>query len=185
MIAWCVMDQGRIERVHVRSQLGFTLIEMMITVAVIAILALIVVPTFFKESRKTKSASEVTPMMAELAVREEQYKSDNGAYLAAATCPATTTAAGTAASSCITAGTPGSEWYQLRVNPVESLLRCTYEVVVGNTSGTSVVAFGFTSPAFNWFYVLATCDMDGDSTKDATYFMSSVDSKMQSVNEGF
>lgn len=179
------MDQGRIERVRVRSQLGFTLIEMMITVAVIAILALIVVPQFFKESRKTKSASEVTPMMAELAVREEQYKSDNGVYLAAATCPATTTAAGTAAASCIVAGSPGSEWYQLRVNPVESLLRCTYDVVVGTTSGTSVAAFSFTSPPFNWFYVLATCDMDGDATKDATYFMSSVDSKVLKINEGY
>ena len=179
------MDQGLIERVRVRSQLGFTLIEMMITVAVIAILALIVVPQFFKESRKTKSASEVTPMMAELAVREEQYKSDKGVYLTAAACPATTTAAGTAASSCITAGTPGSEWYQLRVNPVESTLRCSYEVVSGDTAGTSVAAFSFTSPGFNWFYVLATCDMDGDTTKDAQYFMSSVDSKVLKLNEGY
>jgi prepilin-type N-terminal cleavage/methylation domain-containing protein len=179
------MDQGLIERVRVRGQLGFTLIEMMITVAVIAILALIVVPQFFKESRKTKSASEVTPMMAELAVREEQYKSDKGVYLAAAACPATTTAAGTAAAACITAGSPGSEWYQLRVNPVESMLRCSYEVVSGDTAGTTVAAFSFTSPGFNWFYVLATCDMDGDSAKDAQYFMSSVDSKVMKINEGF
>ncbi len=179
------MDQGLIKRVRVRGQLGFTLIEMMITVAVIAVLALIVVPTFFKESRKTKSASEVTPMMAELATREEQYKSDRGSYLVSPACPATPSAAGVAAATCITAGSPGSEWYQLRINPVESTLHCSYEVGAGDTAGTTVTGFTFTSPGFNWFYVLATCDMDNDSAKDAQYFMSSVDSSIQKLNEGY
>jgi prepilin-type N-terminal cleavage/methylation domain-containing protein len=179
------MDQGLIERVRVRSQLGFTLIEMMITVAVIAILAMIVVPQFTKESRKTKSATEIAPMFAELSVKEEQYKVDRGVYLDAATCPATTSPSGSPAVACITAGTPGSDWYQLRVNPPEQTLRCTYEITTGTTSGVvdPIVGFTFTAPAANWYYILATCDMDGNAG-DATYFMSSVDATLQKQNEG-
>jgi len=179
------MNQGLIERVGVRDQRGFTLIEMMIVVAVIAILALVVVPSFFKESRKTKSASEISPMFAELMIREEQYKVDNGVYLDVAACPSPASAQGNPASACITAGTPGSEWYQLHVNPPEATLYCSYVVVQGNTAGTSVSPYVFTSPAMNWFYILATCDMDGDSATDSTYFASSIDSKIQKVNEGY
>lgn len=184
VIRWIVMDQGLIVAARARRQRGFTLIEMMITVAVIAVLALIVVPQFFRESRKTKSATEVAPMFAELSVKEEQYKVDRGAYLDAATCPATPSAQGNPASACVTSGSPGSEWYQLRVNPPENTLRCTYEVVTGTTSGVvDPGGFTFTAPTANWYYILATCDMDGQPG-DSTYFTSSIDSTIQKQNEG-
>ncbi len=174
------MDQGLIGRVRVRGQLGFTLIEMMITVAVIAILALVVVPQFFKESRKTKSASEIHPMFAEISIREEQYKVDNGAYLTAPTCPASPSSTGVAASTC------AADWATLRINPPESTVRCSYEITVGTTAGTNNPGgFNFTSPAFDWYYILATCDMDGNSARDSTYFTSSMDSQIQKLDEGY
>ena len=74
-------------RDRLREQ-GFTLMEVMITVAIIAILAAIAVPVFTKQSRKSKASSEANAVFAELSVREEQYKLENGAYLTAAACPA-------------------------------------------------------------------------------------------------
>ncbi|NVB79597.1 MAG: prepilin-type N-terminal cleavage/methylation domain-containing protein, partial [Kofleriaceae bacterium] len=48
---------------------GFTIVELMVVVAIIAVLAAIVVPTFTKESKKSKAKSEVGAMFAELGVR--------------------------------------------------------------------------------------------------------------------
>jgi prepilin-type N-terminal cleavage/methylation domain-containing protein len=175
------MDQGLIERERVRSQLGFTLIEMMITVAVIAVLALIVVPQFFKESRKTKSASEIAPMFAELSIREEQYKVDNTGYLSTITCPATPSAQGNPTTTC----EAQADWIALKVAPSETKLFCSYTVTAGAGAGTTVAAFGWTSPAGSWYYIEATCDMDGNTATDSMYFTSSSNTEIKKLNEGF
>jgi len=165
------------------SQRGFTLLEVMIVCAIVVVLAKIAIPSFFGESRKAKSDSEVAAMFAELSVREEQYKVDNAVYLAAAACPATTSASGSSSSACL--GT-GMTWTTLRVSPPESTLRCSYLIVQGDgaASVTNPSGFTFTSPPQQWFYILATCDMDGSSSVNATYFTSSVDSSIQSQNRG-
>ncbi|MDB4959443.1 MAG: hypothetical protein JWO36_7012 [Myxococcales bacterium] len=161
---------------------GFTLIEMMITVAIIALLAGIAVPAFFGESRKSKAKSEVGAMFGELTVREEQYKLENGTYLTAAACPATASASGQSPASCIAATMP---WNTMRVQIQEAKLFCSYAITAGTGTGTSNPSgFTFTSPSGAWFYVIATCDMDNSSTLDATYFMSSVDATMQKQNDG-
>ena len=59
---------------------GFTLLEMMVTVAVISILAAIAIPSFFGETRKAKAAAEVQPMFNDLRIRLEQYLQENGVY---------------------------------------------------------------------------------------------------------
>ena len=171
----------RFNAAKLRAQRGFTLIEMMIVVAVIAILAIVVVPTFFRESRKTKGATEVTPMFAEISIKQEQYKVENGLYLDTTECPTATSPAGLPASTC----TAAVDWVALRINPPEAVIRCKYDVEVG--TGVGVVnpnGFVFTAPAANWFYILATCDMDGSGPPDATYFTSSVDTAIQKLNEG-
>jgi hypothetical protein len=58
--------------------------------------------------------------------------------------------------------------------------------VVGTGTGTNnpVAGFTFTSPAGSWYYALATCDMNSSATVNSTYFTSSVDSNIQSRNEG-
>lgn len=161
---------------------GFTLVEVMITVAVIAVLAAIAIPQFTRETRKSKATSEVNAMFAELALRQDQYKLENGVYLAATACPATTVPAGTIATSCSATGGP---WAPLRVRLPSDKLFCTYTITVGNGAGTSgPTGFTFSSPPGVWFYILATCDGDGDATQNAQYFVSSTSSAVQKLNEG-
>jgi prepilin-type N-terminal cleavage/methylation domain-containing protein len=182
VIPWTVMDQGPIAVTPARDQRGFTLIEMMIAVAVIAILAIIVVPTFFRESRKVKSATEIQPMFAEMSTKEEQAKVNGGLYLTADTaCPGTASSTGNPSAPC----TSSAQWVALRINPPVQTLYCSYVIEIGSGAGTSDPSgFQWDSPAADWYYIIATCDMDGDSTGYSTYFMSSSDPKIQKQNEG-
>lgn len=63
---------------------GFTLIELMITVAVISILATIAYPSYAEYMRKTRRAEGRTAMM-ELLQQQERYMTQNNTYLAIAT----------------------------------------------------------------------------------------------------
>src|SRR5687768_5712813 len=111
-----------------KTQSGFTLLELMIAVAVIGVLAAIAIPHFSSESRRAKADTEIAPMFAELAVRQEQYKVDNGRYLTAAACPATPKSAPQTADACVAAGQP---WNTLRVLLPTSTLRCSYAMTTG------------------------------------------------------
>ncbi|MGE0395767.1 MAG: type II secretion system protein [Kofleriaceae bacterium] len=163
-----------------RGKRGFTLIEMMVTVAIIAILAAIVVPQFTRETRKSKASTEVGAMFGELAVRQDQYKLENGAYLTTAACPSAPVTAGQDASSCLT-----SEWSALRVRLPQEKLACSYEMVAGVGTGTdNPSGFTFASPAGSWFYIIATCDGDNRSATNAKFFTSSTSSELQKQNEG-
>jgi prepilin-type N-terminal cleavage/methylation domain-containing protein len=175
MVVWETMRRRRHEK-------GFTLIEVMVTVAVIGVLALIAIPVFTKESRKSGASSEVSAMFGELAVRQEQYRLENGTYLATAACPSAPSAQAQDASPCIA---PGTDWARLRVRLPTETLRCSYVTEVGSGTGTdNPDGFTFSSPPGSWFYIIATCDMDGDGATTSKYFVSSVDSKIQSQNEG-
>ena len=167
-----------------RHERGFTLLEMMIAVAVIAVLAIIAVPAFFKEGRKVKADTEVNAMFAELTTRLEQWKVDNGTYRDAAACPATPSATGVASTTCTGAG---SDWELLRVNPPESTLRCSYQVVSGLPGDAATIPVGFTWTApvsMSWYFVVATCDMDQSAAKNATFFIASTDARIQKQHEG-
>jgi type II secretory pathway pseudopilin PulG len=152
----------------------------MVTVAIIAVLAMIAVPSFTKESRKSKGSSEVSEMIAEISVREEQYRTENGGYLAAPACPAAPATRGQDASACIASGTP---WDQLRLR-IPERLHCSYEIVAGDGSGTvDPLGFTFSSPDEPWYYVVATCDLDGQPG-DSRYFYASTSNSRQVQNEG-
>lgn len=62
-----------------RRQQGFTLLELMIVVAVIAILATIALPTFSEYIRKGKR-SEGAATIGDIQLREERYRADNPTY---------------------------------------------------------------------------------------------------------
>ena len=164
-----------------KRQAGFTLIEMMFVVAIIAVLAALAIPQFMSDSRKTKTSSEVMAFFAELGSKQEQYKVENGVYLATAACPSTTSTTGQAVTGCVTTGQP---WAPLNVKLPTTNAYCKYTTTVGtsNTVGPTVsvgaATFNFTAPNASWYYLVAECDMDGDATT-TKFFTSSVDSTIQ------
>ena len=168
-------------------QAGFTLLEMMIVVTLVAVLAAIALPSFASETRKSKGDSEVAAFFAELTVREEQYAVENGKYLSTsggetATFPATVSPTTQAL------GTLPATWQSLRVRTPESSVRCGYTVVAGTRTdpagSIATTTFGYTPPNKNWFYVLAHCDLDGNTATDSYYFISNDDATIQKSNPG-
>lgn len=63
-----------------RQQLGFTLIELMVTVAILAMLIGIAVPTYNEQMRKTRRAV-AQGVLADLAQCMERYHTTNGTYV--------------------------------------------------------------------------------------------------------
>jgi prepilin-type N-terminal cleavage/methylation domain-containing protein len=168
-------------------QSGFTLLELMIVVTIVAVLAAVALPSFTSDARRAKGDAEVSAFFAELKIREEQYAIENGRYLATgasetATFPATPTAAAQ------TLGTLPTLWQTLKVRTPESSARCGYVVIAGTSTdaaGTMATStFAYTTPAKNWFYVLAHCNLDGDSAVDSYYFISNDNAKIQKSNHG-
>jgi type IV pilus assembly protein PilA len=71
-----------------KSKKGFTLIELMIVVAIIGILAAIAIPNFVRFQLKAKS-TEGKVNLAGIRTAEEAYFSEFGSYIAAVVTPAT------------------------------------------------------------------------------------------------
>ena len=62
-----------------RQQRGFTLIELMIVVAVIAVLAAIAVPNYLEQSRKGRRA-EASRAVGEFQLAMERWRAENPSY---------------------------------------------------------------------------------------------------------
>jgi prepilin-type N-terminal cleavage/methylation domain-containing protein len=175
-----------------RGQGGFTMIEVMIVVAVIAILAAVVIPSWLKEGRKGKADPEIRAMFSEISIKEEQYKSEQGgSYLALPLCPNPMVSSGTD----MTTGTcfAAADWKKVNVAPTETTIRCNYVVTVGAAGVTPTVtgtATGFTLPSnvatyvSPWYYIVGQCDMDGQGGTLSTFFTASWDQSIQKQNYG-
>jgi type IV pilus assembly protein PilE len=185
-------------------QAGFTLIELVVTVAVIGILAAIALPSFFGESRKARASTEVQPMFNDLRVRLEQYMQENGIY--PATIGEDTLYPPTLLPPRpwdLTVNALPLTWQALkvRISGIDQLW-CSYTwatglandntnrgvMAAGSATSNPQAGFGFSAPSTDWYYLLAKCDMDGQN--DGTpatyswYFTSSVDATIQKLNEG-
>ena len=64
-----------------RRSRGFTLIELMIVVSIVTVLAMIAIPSYNSQIRKSRR-SEAKSALLDLAAREERFMSTNGAYTA-------------------------------------------------------------------------------------------------------
>ncbi len=98
-----------------RPAAGFSLIELMVTVAVAATLAVIVIPTYQSQIRKSRRTEARTAVM-DLATREERYYSVNNDYSQSAV--QLGYAAPGAADAQINGMSVGSGYYTVTVNNV-------------------------------------------------------------------
>ena len=178
-----------------RREAGFTLVELLVTVAVISILAAIAIPSFFGETRKMRATAEVTPMFNDLRIRMEQYLQERGVY------PDTLTESGLYPTDSPDARLHALQplpdtWKALNIRISGSdEVRCGYTWVSSRTGGAGPNAgnvgpkaqatpFSFVPPDNDWYYLLAKCRMDPSHTGYSWYFTSSVNSKIFSDNEG-
>ncbi len=165
------------QRREIARQSGVTLVELMIVVAIIGILAAVAVFMFSKSAAKAR-ASEVPAMFAELRIKQEGYHLENGVYLSTGAyyprAPASLTADAAAFYPLPAAPSP---WRALRINSDKDSVYCSYKAVAGtpsDTPGAEANAFGFTgTQPTNWFYMLAQCELDGDTSQHSTYFAQS------------
>jgi len=74
-----------------RKHAGFTLVELMIVVAIVAILAAIAIPSYLRFQSKAKTA-EATNNLGAIRTAEETYRAENDGYLV---CTASPTGGGT------------------------------------------------------------------------------------------
>lgn len=167
---------------------GFTLVELMVAVAIIGILAAVAIPQFTKTTRKARGA-EVNAVFAELRQRQEEYHLANGVYFSTGTAETDifpTNPIKTAQS----VSSPPASWTSLKVRLTNTTLYCGYVVIAGNAGsavglGTKAAEFGLsTAPTTDWYYLLARCNLDGSTTRDGYYFSWSGDTKVQKQNEG-
>jgi prepilin-type N-terminal cleavage/methylation domain-containing protein len=157
------------------QQRGFTIIELLVVVAIVAILASVAVFMFSKTANEAQVKSEVPAMITEFKLKQERYYVENNSYVSGAEgtmFPATP--AGTDQANSI--ASPPTEWTDLRLDPGKAALWCSYVTVAGpagngSNIGTIANSFGLTAaPTTDWFYVIAECDTDGKGAPNARYF---------------
>ena len=175
--------------VAVRREAGFTLIEILIAVAIIGILVGLAVVGFSKQTRKARGA-EANAMFAAIRTAQESYHLENGTYYSTASNEANTWPTTPTKTAQALLPMP-AEWTTLRIRPSHDRVYCGYVTIAGvanSATGIGALAQGFglaNAPATDWYYILAKCDLDGSSTRDSYYFTWSGDTRVQKLNEGY
>lgn len=136
---------------------GFTLIELMITVAVISILAAVALPAYNDYVRRGKLA-EAHSQLADLRVKMEQWFQDNRSYLNGAACGVAMPSGGDIKFFTYTCPAPTATTYTLTATGIASqgLDGISYSITESNvksttvTGGSAMANAGYVSNANCW-----------------------------------
>ena len=152
-------------RKSMKSEKGFTLIELMIVVAIIGILAAIAIPNFLSYQKKAKT-SEAKVNLGAIRTSEESYKAENDAYLNCAAYPgaAPTSAkqswvvADSGGFNTIGFAPSGNVYYQYAVDTAAASQAALADGFAGAATGAGPVA----APVLG-FKATAEGNLDGDA----------------------
>lgn len=129
-----------------RSARGFTLVELMVTVAVISVLAAVAVPQY-KDYVTRGRIPDATSALASKAVMLEQFFQDNRTYVNAPACASDTTTSRYFTFSC-TASNATS--YTLSATGSGAMANFTYTVNQAGAKATTSVPTGWTTSSTCW-----------------------------------
>jgi type IV pilus assembly protein PilE len=136
-------------RLRIYQQAGFTLIELMVTVAIVAILAAVAVPAYTDYVTRGK-IPEATSTLASMRIQMEQYYQDNRNYNADdASCGVSNPASGNFSYSC----TGTNQTYKIVATGVASrgMTGFSYSIDQAGTRKTEDLPDGWgTPPASCW-----------------------------------
>jgi prepilin-type N-terminal cleavage/methylation domain-containing protein len=176
---------------------GFTLVELMIVVAIISVLA-VVAGTAYRKYMDAGRKSEVYALMGEFRAKEEAYRAEYNTYLGTGTDEVADLypkllGKGKEPSPKVVAPLPAL-WGQLGINPGRQQLYCGYVAIIGNPNVAPAGANGSallappptnTPPTVAWWYVNAQCDndSDGNSAHNANFTTGSTSNVVVTQNE--
>ena len=123
-----------------KTQSGFTLIEVMITVAIVSIISMVALPSYQDYVVRGK-IPDATSNLAIKRVQAEQFFQDNRSYVGAPACTADTTSSQYFDFSCtgVTAAV-----YTLQAVGKGSMAGFTYTVDQSNAKASTITASGWT-----------------------------------------
>lgn len=134
-----------------KSQNGFTLVELMIVVAIVSILAVIAVPAYTNYTIRGK-IPDATTFLAGKRVQMEQFFQDNHTYAGAPACLNDSTSSKYFTFSC-PAATYTATTYTIQADGVGSMQGFTYTIDENNAKSSTIVA---PAPA-SWQAPLSNC----------------------------